>query len=89
MPLNNEVEKLTKREIEIAILICQEKSSKQIAAELEIEISTVDSHKKSLRKKTGSQTVIGIVIYCYKRYSHLLLSLSYILPADIADAFSF
>jgi FixJ family two-component response regulator len=46
MHLNNEGEKLTERELQIAILICKDKFSKQIAAELEIEISTVDSHKK-------------------------------------------
>ena len=89
MHLNNEGEKLTARELEIAILICKDKSSKQIAAELEIEISTVDSHKKSLRKKTGSPSVIGIVTYCYKNYSHLLTYLFYILPSNIGEAFCF
>jgi FixJ family two-component response regulator len=37
MHLNNEGEKLTERELQIAILICKDKFSKQIAAELEIE----------------------------------------------------
>jgi len=84
MDLNKKV-KLTNRELEIGILMCREKSSKQIAAELKIAIPTVDSHKKSLRKKTGSVTVIGVVIYCCKNFSHLLLYILSSLQSDLAE----
>lgn len=81
----NEDPKPTKRELGIALLICQEKSSKQIAAELKIAVSTVESHKKSLRRKTGSDTIIGVVVYYCKNYSHLLMSLFSFLQADLPE----
>jgi DNA-binding CsgD family transcriptional regulator len=88
MHANNEEPKPTKRELVIACLICQEKSSKQIAAELKIAISTVESHKKSLRKKTGSQTIIGVVVYCCKNYRHLLMYLLSVLQPDLSEMIS-
>ncbi|MDE3182011.1 MAG: hypothetical protein KGM16_01220 [Bacteroidota bacterium] len=57
---------LSIRETEVAILMCKELSTKQIAAVLKISPHTVDSHKKSLRIKTGSFTEIGVVIYAVK-----------------------
>jgi len=89
MHFNNEDPKPTKRELGIALLICQEKSSKQIAAELKIAVSTVESHKKSLRRKTGSDTIIGVVVYYCKNYSHLLMSLFSFLQADLPEILLF
>jgi DNA-binding CsgD family transcriptional regulator len=54
---------LTEREIEVITLICKEYSNKQIAAELGISPYTVEDHKKSLRMKTKSFTVVGLVLY--------------------------
>ncbi len=54
---------LTQRETEIIRLICKEYSNKQIAAELGISPCTVEDHKKSLRTKTKSFTVVGLVLY--------------------------
>ena len=57
---------LSLRETEVMILMCKENSTKQIAAAMNISPHTVESHKKSLRIKTGSFTEIGVVIYAVK-----------------------
>lgn len=58
--------RLTERETAIVILICKEYSNKQIAAELCISPYTVEDHKKSIRIKTGSFTVVGVALYAAK-----------------------
>ena len=62
---------LSARETEVLILMCQENSSKQIAHLLNISPETVNTHKKALRKKTGSFTEVGVVIFAVK--NHLFL----------------
>ena len=57
---------LSVRETEVVILMCKELSTKQIAAVLKISPHTVDSHKKSLRIKTGAFTEIGVAIFAVK-----------------------
>lgn len=54
---------LTAREREILQLICRELSSKQIANELNIGVSTVETHRRSMFQKTNSRSVIGLVRY--------------------------
>ena len=49
---------LTKRETDIVILICKEFSNKQIAGALGISPYTVEIHKKTIRNKTGSFTIL-------------------------------
>ena len=67
---------LTQREKEILLLTCEEKSTKQIAAALRISPHTVESHKKSIRFKTGSFTIVGIVIFAMKNNIFLFLVLA-------------
>lgn len=57
---------LSIRETDVMVLMCKEHSTKQIAAALNLSPHTVESHKKSLRIKTGSFTEIGVVIYAVK-----------------------
>ncbi len=54
---------LTKREIEVLKLIVDEKKNQQIANELHINVSTVESHKKNLIKKLNVKTSLGLVKY--------------------------
>ena len=56
-------DELTSREREILQLICRELSSKQIANELNIGVSTVETHRRSMFQKTNSKSVIGLVRY--------------------------
>lgn len=53
--------KLTKREKEILLLICEELSTAEIADQLFISVYTVESHRKNLFAKTGAKNVVGLV----------------------------
>lgn len=57
---------ITKREIEILRLIVDEKKNQQIANELHINVSTVETHKKNLIKKLNVKTSLGLVKYALK-----------------------
>ncbi len=54
---------LTKREREILKLICKEYSNKEIAATLNLSISTVETHRSSMFQKTGAVCVVGLIKY--------------------------
>jgi DNA-binding NarL/FixJ family response regulator len=55
------VEKLTYREAEILKLIVNGKSRKEIAAEMDIAISTVDFHRQNIKGKIGANNSADIV----------------------------
>lgn len=57
---------LTKREIEILDLICQEKTTDEIAEILFISPKTVNGHRNNLLQKTGARNVAGLVVYAMK-----------------------
>ena len=58
-----EYEPLTKREIEVLRLICNQKSGPEIANDLHISSRTVENHKEHLRKKTGAINNVGLLIF--------------------------
>lgn len=62
----NEQAHLTDREIEIIRLIEKEYSNKQIAETLFISERTVETHRKNIFRKTGTNSVIGLVKYAYE-----------------------
>ena len=62
----NEEAHLTGREIEIIKLIEKEYSNKQIAERLFISERTVETHRKNIFRKTGTNSVIGLVKYAYE-----------------------
>ena len=66
-PNFNEGEEITEREKEIAKLICQELSYKEIATILDISTRTVETHKNNILKKIGATKVTGIVVYATKK----------------------
>jgi DNA-binding CsgD family transcriptional regulator len=57
---------LTKREEEVLVLIVNEHQTKEIAKILFISPRTVESHRKSLFKKTGAKTIVGLVIFAFE-----------------------
>lgn len=57
---------LTEREKEIIKLICNEKSSKEIADALFISTRTVNSHKANIFEKTKAKNSAGLVIYAMR-----------------------
>ena len=66
-PKFKEEEELTTREKEIAKLICQELSYKEIATNLKISTRTVETHKNHILEKIGATKVTGIVVYATKK----------------------
>lgn len=57
---------LTRREIEILQLTCQQLTAEEIADRLFISVKTVNGHRNNLLQKTGSRNVTGLVIYAVK-----------------------
>ncbi|MDX2362053.1 MAG: response regulator transcription factor [Crocinitomicaceae bacterium] len=56
-------EPLTNREIEILLLICEQKTSSEIAKLLSISARTVENHRENMLKKTGARNSIGLFAY--------------------------
>ena len=63
---------LTKREVEVLGLICEEYTNNQIAHKLNISTSTVKTHRSNIMKKIGAHNTAGLVKYAIK---HELISL--------------
>lgn len=53
-------------ETEIARLICEELTNKEIAAKLDLSPRSVDGHRERILKKIGAKNTAGIVMYAYK-----------------------
>lgn len=60
-PFEKKVIRLTPREKDILKLICDELTTHEIAEELFITVSTVETHRKNLMNKTGSKNGVGLV----------------------------
>lgn len=57
---------LTKREVEILRLVCQEFTTEEIAEKLFISVKTVNSHRNNLLQKTGCHNSVGLVNFAVK-----------------------
>lgn len=64
-PEEGEKSVLTTREVEILRLVAKEYSSRQIAEILFISERTVETHRKNILRKTGANTLVGLVKYAY------------------------
>jgi len=56
---------LTDREREILKLIAKEYTNKDIAEELFISERTVETHRKNIFKKTGTNSLVGLIKFAY------------------------
>ncbi len=63
----NEAVHLTRREVEIIGLIEKEYSNSAIAETLFISERTVETHRKNIFRKTGTNSVLGLVKYAYEQ----------------------
>lgn len=57
---------LSAREKEVLLLICQEKSSAEIASELFISVRTAEGHRNNLLTKIGCRNMAGLVLFAVK-----------------------
>jgi DNA-binding CsgD family transcriptional regulator len=58
---------LTQRERQIVKLICQDMSNAEIARELKIKASTVETHRQNIRQKLGVKGTGGLVLYALRQ----------------------
>ena len=54
---------LSDREMDVLELVAQGLSSKEIASRLNIAVNTVNTHRKSITRKTGIKSVAGLAVY--------------------------
>jgi two-component system response regulator NreC len=59
-------ERLTKRELQVLHLIAEGKSTKDIAAGLELSVKTVETHRKQIMDKLEIRSVAGLTKYCIR-----------------------
>lgn len=57
---------LSKREIEILRLICNEFSNAEIAEKLFLSVSTIETHRKNIIAKLGVNNTVGLVKFALK-----------------------
>lgn len=63
---------ITNREMDVIKLACQEYNSSEIADILNINVRTVETHRKRLIEKTKTKNFIGVVLYALKNRLLLL-----------------
>lgn len=54
---------LSKRELEVLALLCQQFSTREIAEEMFLSVKTVETHKTNLLLKTGVRNSLGLVLF--------------------------
>ena len=54
---------LSDREMDVLELVAQGLSSKEISSRLNIAVNTVNTHRKSITRKTGIKSVAGLAVY--------------------------
>lgn len=67
LPQEQSENQITERELEVLKLLAQELTSKQIADKLFISERTVETHRKNLMRKTGTNNGIGLIRYAYQK----------------------
>ncbi len=59
---------LTQREAEVLALIGKAKSTKQIAAQLQVSVHTVGNHRKHICRKLELHTTAELVAYAVRKF---------------------
>jgi len=65
-PQNSLTVNLTGRENEILILLSEDLSTKEIADKISVSTATVDTYRKSLKKKLKAKTIPGLITKAHK-----------------------
>ena len=58
--------RLSKREIEVLRLICQERTNQEMATALFVSVKTIEGHRERIRYKTNTKNIAGMVLYAIK-----------------------
>lgn len=65
-PIFFEKHQLTKREMQILEMICQEMTMKEIGSKLDISEQTIQTHRKNLMRKVEAKNAVGLVRFAIK-----------------------
>ena len=57
---------LSQKEIEVVLLICQEKTNKEIADQLNLSIRTIEGYRDRICEKIGARNSAGVVVYAIR-----------------------
>jgi DNA-binding NarL/FixJ family response regulator len=63
---NHDDAELTEKELHVLKLMCDEKSTKEIADIVEVSPRTVEAIRDRLKMKTGTKTTAGLILYAVK-----------------------
>ena len=63
---NHDDAELTEKELHVLKLMCDEKSTKEIADIVEVSPRTVEAIRDRLKLKTGTKTTAGLILYAVK-----------------------
>jgi DNA-binding NarL/FixJ family response regulator len=58
--------RLTQQDKAILQLLCRERTSKEIAAELFLSVKTIETYRKVLLRKCGVVSTAGLVAFCFR-----------------------
>ena len=64
LPPANDMESLSARELEVARLVAEGFSSKEVAARLDLSVRTVEKHRANIMDKIGVREVASLVRWC-------------------------
>ena len=67
-------EKLSRREIEVLKLICNEKTTQEVAVKLSVSKRTVDGHRQRMLLKVGAKNIVGLGKYAITNQIHTISS---------------
>lgn len=62
----SEIPEFTEKEMEVIQMICQEFSSKEIAAKMFLSTRTIEGYREKIQEKMDVKNVVGIVVYAIK-----------------------
>ena len=63
-----ERQEFTDVELQIIKFLCEDYTTKEIAAKLKMKERTVQAHKEKIEEKMGVRSVVGIVVYALQHY---------------------
>lgn len=74
IPFNrkNAKPELSQKEIEVVLLICQERTNKEIADELNLSIRTIEGYRDRIFEKIGARNSAGVVIYAIRNKIYII-----------------
>lgn len=65
-PARNAVAMLTPREIEVVRLVALGETNKSIAAQLDVSVKTVDTHRTTAMRKLGLHTAVDVALFAVR-----------------------